>query len=317
MPAQPTAESNTKDTDALRGLVFDIKRFALHDGPGIRTTAFLKGCPLRCPWCQNPEGIDPKPILWYTNHQCIKCRACVAACPNGALSAHPESDRFIHIDRTKCDCDGSCVAACPTGALHWDSKAYTVDELVDVFDRDRVFYESSGGGITLSGGEPLYLSEYARAVLIESKNRGLHTALETTLFTSPSVLGRVLPFVDHFLTDIKIWDRETHKSVVGVDNEPILRNIRHIAELGKTLTVRIPLIPGITNTEENIAPTAAFVAGLPGDVPLELINFNPLASGKYLALDQDYDFASYTSPLPADEVDHLKTIARERGATVI
>lgn len=301
----------------LSGLVFDVKRFALHDGPGIRTTAFLKGCPLTCPWCQNPEGIVSHRLLWYDRHLCIKCGACVAACPNGALRAHPGAERFIEIDRNACDKNGSCVRSCPSGALHWDSTRYTVVELVDLLERDRVFYDSSGGGVTLSGGEPLVQAEFAHAVLTEARTRSLHTAIESTLSTSRRTLERIVPVVDHILADIKIWDRELHRSIVGVDNEPILSNISYLANVGTTLTIRIPLIPGITALAENIRPIAAFVRDLPGQVPLELINFNPLAAGKYRALERKYEFASYTSPYPPEEYAAFVEIARKEGAHVV
>ena len=300
-----------------RGLVFDVKRFALHDGPGIRTTAFLKGCPLSCPWCQNPEGIGPARGIWYTSARCIGCGACVASCPAGALSNREGRGHSIRIDRAVCSLNGACTTACPTGAIAWDSREYGVKELVDLFEQDRVFYETSGGGVTLSGGEPLFQARFALAVLRESKGRSLHTALETTAFTSRAVLESVLPFVDHFLVDIKLRDRGLHMKTVGVDNEPILDNISFLAETGATMTVRIPLIPGITAVDYNISTTAAFVASLPGDVPLELINFNPLASGKYLALEQEYEFASRTAPLRDGEIAHFAEVARSQGVHVV
>ncbi len=303
-------------TGNASGLIFDVKRFALHDGPGIRTTAFLKGCPLACPWCHNPEGIAKRRLVWYDAHRCIKCRACIASCPRSALTSHPDGAHFIHVDRTACDLTGSCIDVCPTGALRWDSRSYTVGELVDLLERDRLFYETSGGGVTLSGGEPLSQEKFAHAVLAECRERGLHTAIETTLFASHRTLDRFIPVVDHFLVDIKVWDSELHRRTAGVDNKPILDNIRLLAERGSTLTVRIPLIPGITATAENIRPTARFVRDLPGTVPLELINFNPLASGKYLVLAQDYAFSSYNAPYSEEEYRVFVDIARSEGAHI-
>lgn len=301
----------------LTGLVFDIKRFALHDGPGIRTTAFLKGCPLTCPWCQNPEGMTSRRQVWYDRAACIRCERCVAACPLGAVKSHPDTDTFITIDRAVCDRNGACVEACPTGAIHWDSREWTVTELVDELERDRVFYETSGGGVTLSGGEPLFQPDFAHAVLTESKRRDLHTALETTLSVNQHALERFLPVVDFFMSDLKLWDDAAHRRTVGVPVGPVKRNIAFLAESGVDLLIRVPLIPEITATNDSIAPIARFVAELPGDVPLELINFNPLPAAKYRALGREYAFSAYTAPYSQEEYDEFVAVARAEGARVI
>jgi len=301
----------------VTGRVFDIKRFALHDGPGIRTTAFLKGCPLSCPWCHNPEGIRSETVLWYHPQRCIQCRSCVAACPHSVLSAHPDDKRFIHIDRQKCELSGACVSACPTGALEWDSRIYQAEELVNELLADRVFFETSGGGVTLSGGEPLLQADFAREVLRMVHQQGVHTAVESTLYVSEKMLDSFRPVVDHWLVDIKLWDSAEHLKQTGVKNERILANIRHLAVTGAAMTLRIPLIPGVTVREENIAPTARFVASLPGEIPLELINFNPLAKGKYDALGLPYHFREQNAPFDADYVESLKEIARAEGAILV
>jgi pyruvate formate lyase activating enzyme len=303
--------------DEGRGLVFDVKRFALHDGPGIRTTAFLKGCPLSCVWCQNPEGISPQPHLWYHSERCIRCRRCISTCPNSALSAHPDDRHFIHIDRSACTLNGACVRTCPSDALTWDSESYTVNELVDLFERDRLFYENSNGGITLSGGEPLFQKTFAVAVLEECVRRGLHTTLESTLFLSRATLERALPFVDHFLTDVKLWDSKEHKKHTGVPNEQILENVRFLAGTSVDMTIRVPLIPGITATEQNVGAVARFVAGLPADVPLELVNFNPLPAGKYRVLGIRWPFQNRTSPLSKSELEPLERAARAEGVRLV
>ena len=301
----------------LRGRVFDIKRFALHDGPGIRTTAFLKGCPLACTWCQNPEGIPLKRMVVYHPEQCIKCEHCVAACPRGAISTRPGERRFIHVDRKRCDCDGTCIAACPTGALRWDSSEYTAYQLVEEFLRDRVFYRNSGGGVTLSGGEPLVQADFAESVLKLSREHGLHTAIETTLHTGKVVLERMIPVVDLFLTDIKLWDNDEHKRYTGVDNTLILENVRFLADAGATMLIRVPLIPETTTSPENLSSIAAFVRSLPGNHKLELINFNPLASGKYAMLEQPYPYSRFTSPLPDSVVKELAEVVRSEGVEVV
>lgn len=301
----------------LRGRVFDIKRFALHDGPGIRTTVFLKGCPLACTWCQNPEGIPLKKMVVYHPEQCIRCEQCVTACPNGAITTRPGERRFIHIDRTRCDCDGTCIEACPTRALRWDSTEYTAEQLLREVERDEVFYRNSGGGVTLSGGEPLSQAPFARKLLELCKAAGLHTAIETTLQTTPTVLTGMLPVVDLFLTDIKLWDPEQHRRYTGVDNGIILENVRFLAGKGAHMLVRVPLIPETTTSRENIAAIARFVGALPGGHALELINFNPLAAGKYEMLERPYPYARYTSPLPEEDVEELRCLVRAEGVTVI
>lgn len=309
--------SESRDDGAVRGRVFDIKRFALHDGPGIRTTAFLKGCPLACVWCQNPEGIPLKRIVVYHPEQCIHCELCVAACPNGAISTRPGEHRFIHIDRSRCECDGSCIAVCPSGALRWDSTEYTAKQLVEEFLRDQVFYRTSTGGVTLSGGEPLAQTDFAEAVLRLSRDAALHTAIETTLHTTNAVLERMIPLVDLFLTDIKLWDPEEHRRYTGVDNRLILENATFLADRGATMLIRIPLIPQTTTSPENIAAIARFVRSLPGHHQLELINFNPLAAGKYQMLEKTYPYAAYTAPLPDEQVASLAEVVRSEGVPVV
>ena len=308
----------TYETSAERGLVFDIKRFALHDGTGIRTTAFLKGCPLRCPWCQNPEGISIHRQVWYDHNRCIRCGKCAQVCDNGAVTLHPKSEYYVSVNQEKCrKCGYKCVHACPTGALSFDSKFYTVNELADRLERDKVFYEASGGGMTLSGGDPFFQTEFAYAVFSECKRRGMHTAIETELVTSRNKLEKFIPVVDLFMTDLKIWDNKIHLATVGAENTIIKDNIRFLAQQGVALIVRMPLIPEITTTKENISSIAKFVAELPGDVLFELINFNPLASGKYRMLQKKYAFELYTSPYPAKEYWEFVKISKEAGAHVI
>lgn len=297
--------------------VFDIKRFALHDGPGIRTTGFLKGCPLSCVWCQNPEGIEADRLLWYTDTQCIRCGRCMEACPEDALSKSDDGGRFILIDRDRCNRCGDCVEACPTGALHWDSRSYTVEELAEQLMRDAVFYESSGGGVTLSGGEPTARPDFSVEVLRRCRGGGFHTAVETTLFASRAVVERFLAVTDLFLADLKLIDDEAHRKYTGVGNDAILENIRYVASSECSMVIRTPLIPGITDTDANITGIAAFVAGLEGESPLELLNFNPLAESKYRSLDRSYRFADTLTQLPEERMERLRELARKEGCRVI
>lgn len=301
----------------IQALVFDIKRFALHDGPGIRTTAFIKGCPLSCVWCQNPEGIDPEPVLWYSGSQCIRCGQCVNICPKKALKIQSREKNFINIDRGVCDRTGNCVKACPSAALHWDSLSYSAEELTEELIRDAVFFESSGGGITLSGGEPLFRWEFTVEVLKRCKERGFHTAIETTLFASRAVVEKTLPHVDLYLADLKLIENEEHRKYTGVENLRILENIEYLAELGRSMIIRVPLIPGLTDTEENIGGIARFISGLKGDIPIELLNFNPLAESKYEAMGLEYRFAGTMSPLPDDNIEALKSIVKKEGCRIL
>ena len=310
MPEQPVNSEKSH-------YIFDIKRFALHDGPGIRSTAFLKGCPLSCHWCQNPEGINPSPLLWFINSQCLRCRRCIEVCPEKALNSDDAADSFIKIDRELCTKCGRCVEICPSSALCWDSRPLSAEDLAEQLMRDAVFYESSGGGVTLSGGEPMLHADYSLDVLTICRKKGFHTALESTLFAVAEVVDRFIKVVDLFLADLKLIDDSEHRNNTGVGNERILENLQRVAISESRLIVRTPLIPGISDTEVNISGIADFVAGLGGDVALELLNFNPLAESKYRALQSAYRFAETRSPLDEEHVERLKALARTRGCRVL
>lgn len=259
------------------GLVFDIKRFAVHDGAGIRTTVFLKGCPLRCAWCHNPEGMVNRQRIWQVRNRCIGCGVCVKACTQKALRA--EGGR-IHFDAARCISDGGCARVCTTGALRWDSKRMTVEEVMEVLRRDRIAYEKSGGGVTLSGGEPMgEQAEFALAILAQCKREGFRTTVESCMFTSIEILRRFEEVTDQFITDIKILDSERHRAATGVENRRILENIKELSKR-HSLLLRTPMIPGYTEDLENVRAIGAFVRELPG-AWMELLNFNPLFVQKY------------------------------------
>lgn len=289
----------------MKGTVFELKRFAVHDGPGIRSTLFLKGCPLRCPWCQNPEGLSGAVRLWHKPSLCVMCGSCAAACPQQALSL---AER-VHIDQERCDQCGQCVKACPTGALSFDGYELTAGEALDRLMQDDFAYEN--GGITLSGGEALFQLPFARELLRLCHERGVDTALETSLYVPGEELDSLIPLVDHFLVDIKYFDSALHRQVIGVDNHLILANYLRLVHAGADVLVRTPLIPGFTASRENIRSIARFVAAADPDARYELLNFNPLCRSKYLALEMD-GFVQ-AKPLTDEEMAVYYRILEEEG----
>ncbi len=280
----------------MTGTVFDIKRFAIHDGPGIRTSVFLKGCPLNCVWCQNPEGISVKPVLWYFPSKCIKCSECVKSCPESALTDGGPDSHFITIDHDKCTLNGKCTDVCPTSALSITGEERDTEWVVEELLKDRVFYDKSQGGITLTGGDPLYQYEFSLSILKAIKEYGIHTAVETAMFSSEEILMSLIPYTDLFLVDIKILDNDLHMKYTGVENKVIKRNFESLADRAENIIVRVPLIPGYTATEENIIAIRDYVRSVREDIQVELLNFNPLARDKYSILDKQYpDFQEHRS----------------------
>ena len=290
----------------VMGAIFEIKRFAVHDGPGIRSTLFLKGCPLRCPWCQNPEGMRREIRLWHRPADCLLCGSCAAACPNGAL----QLDERVHVDQARCRCCGKCVDACPVGAMSLDGREISSADAAEMLMEDRVFFHD-GGGVTLSGGEVFAQWRFALDILERCKAEGADTAIESCMFVSPEVLERFISVVDHFIMDIKYMDPETHRRVLGTDNGVILENHARLMARGADVLVRTPLIPGYTATAENIRAIAHYLANADPDAKYELLNFNPLCRSKYAALERDYPVAG--AALPAAEMDGYYDILRQEG----
>jgi pyruvate formate lyase activating enzyme len=292
--------------------VFDIKRFGINDGEGIRTVFFLKGCPLRCAWCQNPEGLTPDIRLWYARRRCVGCKACVAACPESAVAFDGSG---VSIDDEKCTRCGLCVKACPTGALRFDAARMTVAEALREVEKDRVFYESSGGGVTLSGGECTMSPAFSLELLAACKALGVNTAIETCLEVPTETLKAFLPVTDRFLADVKLADPALHKAFTGADNALILKNLTMLAESESDLFLRIPLIPGFTATEENVRAIGELIAKLPRKIPVELINYNPMCREKYFALRKTYP-VSDTAPLGRARVARFREILKNLGLNV-
>jgi len=267
-----------------KGLIFKIKRFSVHDGPGIRTSVFLKGCPLNCLWCHSPEGIRNDISIWHDQNLCLACGKCAKACPEKALELIKDTGPYMKINRELCNVSGKCVKICPTNAMQFTGSAATVTEIINEIEKDLLFYESSVGGVTLTGGEPLNQPDFSVEILAECRKRKIHTAIETTLFCEKETIDIVSAKTDLFIVDMKLSDPEKHKQYTGKSNEIIKENFRHIAALGKEILVRIPLIDNITNTEENLNAITEFVNNTRMDIPIEKLSFNPLAGNNYKKL---------------------------------
>lgn len=260
-------------------LVFDIKRFAVHDGNGIRTTVFLKGCGLRCQWCQNPEGLEKRRSVLYLTNKCMHCGRCRAAARPGQLTWKEDHPVLNHAYSGNCD---NIVDACPTGALHYDSTWYTPEELMKEIRKDIAFFRH-GGGVTFSGGEPLLAGEPLLNVLRMCRDEGIHTACETALYVPEEMVHRAAPLFDQMYCDMKIFESDLHEKLTGVNPGLIRKNLAWLltGEHAKKLTVRTPLIPGMTDSKENIHNIAAWISARYPDVRYELLNYNELAPAKY------------------------------------
>lgn len=269
------------------GLVFDIQHYAVTDGPGIRTVVFLKGCPLRCPWCCNPESQQPGPELRHAEPRCRACRACVSACPAGAASGAAGRPAF---DRRRC-CPSEpwpCVEACPHGALSRVGETLAADAVMARVAADKAFYDNSGGGVTFSGGEPFAQAEFLRALLVRSRAAGLHTAVETCGAADGPDLHACAPLVDLFLFDLKSADRDRHQAITGEGNERILQNLAWLARRdANRVMVRIPLVPGFTDDTSNLEGIADVLARL-GLPRAEVMPYHDLGRDKYAGLGRPY-----------------------------
>jgi pyruvate formate lyase activating enzyme len=279
------------------GLVFDIQRFSIHDGPGIRTTVFLKGCPLACPWCHNPESQASTPELMLWPGRCIACEACLAACSHGAISIEVHArERRIVTDLARCRLCAECVDACYAGAREIVGRTMTVGEVMLEVQRDVAFYDQSGGGVTFSGGEPLAQAEFLSALLRDCRAQEIHTAVDTCGYAPWSVIDEVRPYVGLFLYDLKLMDDARHRQITGVSNAPILDNLQRLAACGHRLRVRMPVIPGLNDDEANLQALGAFVAALPGAVGVDLLAYHPTARDKYQRLNRAYPLGDLQPP---------------------
>jgi pyruvate formate lyase activating enzyme len=279
------------------GLIGNIQRYSLHDGPGIRTTVFLKGCPLKCAWCHNPENISPNPELVRFESRCLHCGLCVDVCPE-----RPKTDASapfasnLPVPRDRCRLCGACVEACPTGAREIIGRQATVQEIVAALAADRIFYEDSGGGVTFSGGEPLLQYEFLRALLEACQARGFHTAVDTCGFTSPDRLLNIAAHVNLFLYDLKFIDNARHLEFCGAPNQPILDNLQALGRAHKNIWVRIPVIPGINDEPRELEHMARFITGVPGVRQVNLLPYHPIGLHKFPRLGKPYSLNHIVPP---------------------
>lgn len=289
----------------MKAKIFEIKRFAVHDGNGIRTTVFFKGCPLKCVWCHNPEGIDFSPELAYYESKCIGCGECVSVCPEGA---HGIFRNGHTIDREKCVGCGKCADVCIGNALTFYGREMSVSEVMAKLLEDREFYENSGGGVTLSGGECLMQADFCTELLKRLKEQGIHTAVDTCGYVSKSILDKVIPYTDIFLYDIKAIDEDVHIRCTGKPNRIILDNIKYLDKKGKKTEVRIPYVPGYN--DDQIEKIAELLSGLKHLTKVRVLPYHRYAAGKYDALNMEN---SLPDTIPSKEmIDAAEKVFADR-----
>lgn len=274
------------------GVIFDIKKFAVHDGPGIRTTVFMKGCPLNCIWCHNPEGINISKEIIYYDFKCLNCQKCVQICPNDAI--YKKDDKFVTIDQ-KCDICQKCIEVCPTSSRQIIGQDISVEKLISDIERDFIYFDSSSGGVTFSGGEPFMQPDFLKQILLECKNRDIHTAVDTSGYVRLEIFEKIIDNVDLFLYDLKLLDDKKHKFYCGTSNSLIKSNLKKLTQLKKDAIIRYSVIPNITDTDENVKLFIDFISNLKNICEVDLLPFHNV-SEKYVRLGKEYKMNDTKSP---------------------
>jgi pyruvate formate lyase activating enzyme len=295
----------------ITGIIFDIKRYAINDGPGIRTTVFFKGCPLRCLWCHNPESISGSPQLMHRVSRCISCGQCIQACPESAVTRHAG----ISILWQRCTNCGACVHVCPAGAMEMVGKTMTVDAVMQEVGKDIIFYDQSGGGVTFCGGEPLAQPEFLRELLTRCQQMNIHTALDTSCYAERKIIDSVIDKVNLFLCDIKHPDSAKHREFVGVENTIILENIRYLAQKGKPIIIRVPVVPGFNDQPETIEAIGKLVGQMKGIHRIDLLPYNSGGWNKAQRMGADYALKGIREP-DSQTMRNLAKILEDMGFEV-
>ena len=297
----------------MTGKVFDIKRYSIHDGPGIRTTVFLKGCSLRCLWCHNPESVEVGPELMHWPGRCARCYACIKACPKGAIVK--DAAGAVVIDREACDLCGKCAEACLYDAMQMVGREISVEDVLAEVEKDRVFYEQSGGGVTLSGGDPFVQSAFAEALLDGCRARGIRTAVDIAGFSKNGILDRMASKTDLILYDLKCMDDARHKEFTGVSNVPIIDNLKRLAANRTEVWVRIPLVPGVNDDDDNIRRTIAFLSSLKTIRRVGLLPYHSGGLEKARRIGQESHFRKFETP-SEERIAAVEAAFREAGFEV-
>ena len=305
-----TGSQNLTGRKGHQPFIFDIKRYAINDGPGIRIVIFLKGCNLNCVWCHNPEGISAFQERMYAQSKCILCGTCVAACPEQAIVLVEDC---ILTDSALCNLTGACAAVCPSTAIEMTGKNMSVDEIMMEIEKERVFFDQSGGGVTFSGGDPLMHSGFLIQLLDECGRRGIHRVVDTAGLANTGILMEVARRTDLFLFDLKMMNAERHRKWTGVSNEKILENLKLLASEGAQIIIRIPLIGGVNDDIENMDETARFIGSLPGEKKeVNFLPYHKIAQSKYLKLGRPDDFQLLKEP-GKGSLERAVAIFKEKG----
>jgi len=315
-----TSEDRPGSSRELTGCVFDIQRFSIHDGPGIRTTVFLKGCPLRCAWCHNPEGMTSAQTISYSPEKCIACGECVRICEHHAhrLEERGNGSGVVHAyDRQRCEACGRCTTHCDARALEAVGRTLTVEDVMKEVRQDKVFYETSGGGLSVSGGEPLAQLDFTSALLSAAGHEGIHRCVETSGFASSSRILSLLPVVDLFLFDFKETDTRRHAEFTGQPNHLILSNLRALHDAGANLQLQCPIIPGFNDREDHIDGIAALALSLPNLIGVQLLPYHPLGKSKMDRFGLSAAANLPNEPLPKARLEFWIHCLQKRGVHVL